>query len=603
MLRFLVAAAAIALGAPLLPAADGLPAGNWRLVQHSSATSEFRMGVLKLERKDAKLAATVLDTYTYPPSKKGGDPQKLDLKVESVKLDGAEVRLVAEVNGSPQTFIGFLNPKEPDVVRGCLGDERRVSRASLVRQDGEKLVLQPASERPRPPEPQLSIQRLFSEYSRLLQAARQAKDVNEKADFQEKAKAKDKEIEEKLPGLYRQTVEKHSDSPFAIDAAASLLRTAAKAKATPNEVETWLKLVEKDAARYGPRYEREFATTMAEALRSQKGFESFALSLAHRADKGMEKDAPVFQERVLRVKSALFKSSGNSDDAKAIEARLAKVSAALDKDYEAKVPPFSPPAFAGRKNKSANRPVVLELFTGAQCPPCVASDVAFDALAKAYKPDELILIQYHVHIPGPDPLTSEDTVARMESYRKLFDQGVGGTPSTLFNGKPEAYGGGAMSAARKKYDEFVEIINPLLEEKTDIKLSGTATRNGDKVSVAVQVDDLREPGEKTVLRLILVEESVKYVGGNALRLHHHVVRDFPGGLEGTPLKQKAAKKTVDVNLAELRKKLNAYLDKYATEHPFPYEERPMDFNHLKVVALVQNDETGEILNAVQMDVK
>ena len=48
----------------------------------------------------------------------------------------------------------------------------------------------------------------------------------------------------------------------------------------------------------------------------------------------------------------------------------------------------------------------MELFTGAQCPPCVAADVAFDVLEKTYKPADLVLIQYHLHIPGPDPLTN-----------------------------------------------------------------------------------------------------------------------------------------------------------------------------------------------------
>ena len=58
-----------------------------------------------------------------------------------------------------------------------------------------------------------------------------------------------------------------------------------------------------------------------------------------------------------------------------------------------------------------------------------------------------------------------------------------------------------------------------------------------------------------------------------------------------------------VNLAELRTSLAAYLDKYAAGQPFPYEDRPMDFGHLKVVALVQNDSTGEILNAAQFPVE
>ena len=65
--------------------------------------------------------------------------------------------------------------------------------------------------------------------------------------------------------------------------------------------------------------------------------------------------------------------------------------------------------------KDANKVAVLELFTGAQCPPCVAADVAFDALEKSYKHTDLILLQYHMHIPGPDPLTNPDTMLEIET--------------------------------------------------------------------------------------------------------------------------------------------------------------------------------------------
>ena len=55
------------------------------------------------------------------------------------------------------------------------------------------------------------------------------------------------------------------------------------------------------------------------------------------------------------------------------------------------------------------RVVVVELFTGAECPPCVSADVAFDALLETYKPNEVVLLEYHLHIPGPDPLTNADS--------------------------------------------------------------------------------------------------------------------------------------------------------------------------------------------------
>ena len=62
---------------------------------------------------------------------------------------------------------------------------------------------------------------------------------------------------------------------------------------------------------------------------------------------------------------------------------------------------------------------LVELFTGAQCPPCVAADIAFDAEAvKSYKAADVVLLQYHLHIPGPDPLTNADSEKRQQVLRR-----------------------------------------------------------------------------------------------------------------------------------------------------------------------------------------
>ncbi len=141
--------------------------------------------------------------------------------------------------------------------------------------------------------------------------------------------------------------------------------------------------------------------------------------------------------------------------------------AGLDKEYLATVPPFKAGTFAGRKSAS-DRVVVMELFTGAECPPCVAADVAFDALQKTYKRGELVLLQYHLHIPRPDPLTNADTVARAKYYD------VYSTPSPLINGTPSDVDGGAMADSEDRYGEYREIIEPLLETPAPCKLTATA---------------------------------------------------------------------------------------------------------------------------------
>ena len=48
--------------------------------------------------------------------------------------------------------------------------------------------------------------------------------------------------------------------------------------------------------------------------------------------------------------------------------------------------------------------------------------------------------------------------------------------------------------------------------------------------------------------------------------------------------------------------MTKYLDDFAkNEAPFPRADRPLALRNLKLVALVQNDATKEILHAVQVD--
>lgn len=103
---------------------------------------------------------------------------------------------------------------------------------------------------------------------------------------------------------------------------------------------------------------------------------------------------------------------------------------------------------------------------------------------------------------------------------------------------------------------------------------------------------------------MVVEDTIKYVGGNKLRFHHHVVRAMPGGANGVAVKAGSMKHSATADVAAIRKDLVKYLDEYAVkERPFPYPTiRPLDMKDLKVIAIVQNDKTREILQAVQIEV-
>lgn len=582
--------------------ADGVPDGSWRFSSMGSAATEFPRCVISLKSKDGKVTASTTDAPMIR-ERPGAEPRAMKVEVKEVEVKGSTFRMVISFEGDASTFTGTINPKEEKVIRGGLEAGKRISRAVLAQQEGEKLAPIPASARPTVPEPYQTLNRLQANLNQAALKARAAKDANDKADLEAKIKELRAEIDEKAPGLLRETVEKFADNPYAVDAASTLLRTASKAKATGSEIATWTKLIDGDAAKYGELYVRESNVQIAESLGGQKGLEALAVPFATKA-LGMTNDkSPLeLRSRVLWALYGAQLAAKKDQEAKATKQILDKVDGELDAAYLKTVPPFPVTKFEGRKDKSANRVAVLELFTGAQCPPCVAADVAFDAIEKAYSNKDVVLLQYHMHIPGPDPLTNLDTIARWDFYAKQYPNFVTGTPSMLLNGGTGPRVGGGMPNAKAAFETLKKAIDPLLEAKTEVTLSGDAKLTGNKLNINVSASGIAEPGENTRLVVVVVEETVKYTGSNGIRFHHQIVRALPGTAKGVALTEKSSKKSMTVDLAEVKSELNKYLDKYAQDRPFPKADRPMLMEHLKVVVMVQNLETREVLQAAELDV-
>jgi len=228
-------------------------------------------------------------------------------------------------------------------------------------------------------------------------------------------------------------------------------------------------------------------------------------------------------------------------------------------------------------------------------------------LLQTYKPADFIGLQYHLHIPGPDPLTNRDSLARQQYYGSE----IGGTPSTFFNGRSEAGGGGAMGNSQGKYTEYRAIIDKTLENSKGAKIALSATRAGDQIKIVASAE-LTPSGEKSkeekekpkrMLRLALTEESIRYVGGNKLRFHHHVVRAFPGGASGKELAGGAGKVEVTLDLTEWKRGQETYLSDFAKSNAFPNPLPEIKLDELAVVAFVQDDDNKSILHAVSVPVK
>jgi len=397
----------------------------------------------------------------------------------------------------------------------------------------------------------------------------------------------------------KDAVTRHPDDPASFEAARILFAQAGTKGASAAEVRSWADKLFRSSERYGPRMHQEVGLKIAEALAGQKDFADIAVEYARRTERSMEPAEPASaQVRVLDALASALRATGKDAEAKTLDGRIEKLEQQADAEYLRAFPPLKVEPFSGAKKD--NRTVMVELFTGAQCPPCVAADIAFDGVARAYKPQDVVLLQYHLHIPGPDPLTNSDSEARQAYYADAIE----GTPTMLFNGKAEAGGGGPADAAREKLKEYEQVINSLLDRaQPDVKLDATAVRKGDDISISARVSNVAEPSDKLRLRFALVEEQVRYVGGNNVRFHHHLVRAMPGGAAGFAVAHKETSETVSVNVPALRKQLEQYLQDAARRMPFSGPQRPPSLKNLMAVAYVQNDTSREILQAVQVKIQ
>ena len=181
---------------------------------------------------------------------------------------------------------------------------------------------------------------------------------------------------------------------------------------------------------------------------------------------------------------------------------------------------------------------------------------------------------------------------------------VEGTPTLFVNGKegPPA-GGPGEDKAQEKYDAYSQLIQPLLEKPAKVHLKLTSKLVDGKSYVKVDWTDLAETGDKVHLRIALVEPEIAYTGSNKVPLHHDVVRAFVGddGVKGTALTDKAGKQIVTFDLAEVKKKVEEATKNAVEGFGIVGKAPAVELKNLHLVAFVQNDATGEVLQAVQTD--
>jgi hypothetical protein len=397
--------------------------------------------------------------------------------------------------------------------------------------------------------------------------------------------------------LFKEVIAANPDKPAAYFGGLGLLSAMVKQGAPIDDLRKSTDAAIQVAALYGPELNQNAVAELAKVLIATEKSAPLAVEYARQSEKKLtDADPPAAAVSILKTLATALRKSGKADEATQLGPRIAKLEETLDAEFLKDAVPFKPKAYGGRAGEN-NRVVLVELFTGAQCPPCVAADVAFDGLLKTYKPSDVVFLQYHLHIPGPDPLTNEDSEKRMKYYD------LGGTPSYYVDGQAGPPAGGPKQGGQQAYAKLFSKIGDELKTETKTAIKLTAQRKGDKIDIAAQVSGLENTGEKVRLRYVLVEDVVRYLGRNGQRLHHHVVRAFPGGVEGAKLDKAESKHEQSIQIPELTKTLGDYLTASNAKRPFIDDERPLSLKHLKVVAFIQNDEDKKVIQAAQVEVE
>jgi hypothetical protein len=290
----------------------------------------------------------------------------------------------------------------------------------------------------------------------------------------------------------------------------------------------------------------------------------------------------------------------------------------LDAMYAKSLPKIDVKPFDRAKTKEP-RLVLAELFTGAECPPCVGIDLAFEAALERFKPEDLAFLVYHEHIPGPDPMTNPSTEKRWKFYNGR------GVPTNYIDGKTDGAGGGGADAAERYFTTRVKPgIELAMAVRPEAKLDLKTAVIGSTIKVRAAVSGVTSKSDKLRLQIVLAEERLRYHGGNGIRYHPMVVRGIatvpvktaapkgatpaagaPSDEQGFAIPQgKGLKVDYTFDLAKIVARNRTFIDDFLSK-PFRGGDKPtfssrmddIDASHLVVVAFVQDEDpkqgTGE----------
>lgn len=323
-------------------------------------------------------------------------------------------------------------------------------------------------------------------------------------------------------------------------------------------------------------------------------------------------------------------------------------------DMDARYAKLNPEPFAPGTHPvpPAGHTVLLELFTGSGCEPCVGGDLAVDGILQSYPRSEVVALAFDQHIPRPDPLSIPEGVERAGVYS------IRGTPSYTIDGAMTTVSGARGNGSEKLYKQLTALLDQQAAAPSSVQLQLAATAGldgsvqaqamviaapGDAVSQQIgrriAVDPPSEPnapkppppakakaskavtlaakapalpaapalppGPALEVRFALVEDNVRYSGENGIRFHRMVVRSLakPGAESFAVTPGATSTLHASFQPAEISKALTEYLDSYEKSNErfgkidFLSKDTSMEPSHLAVAAWVQDTNTHRVLQA------
>lgn len=243
-----------------------------------------------------------------------------------------------------------------------------------------------------------------------------------------------------------------------------------------------------------------------------------------------------------------------------------------------------------------NRVSLIELFTGASCPPCVAADLATGVIEASFPHSKVIVLRYHQHIPAPDPLTNTDAEARFILYNH------GGTPSTNLNGQPISGVAGGVEQVDSSYKQILEALIPTLSENTDVKIDLSASAKDGKLELKANVTGTEKIKEPLRLVAVLAEDELQFQAPNGINVHDMIVRSMLSEPNGFPAVDSKLSLNKTLPLNDFKSRLTDYLSAFEERSGANFTGAPLTLEKLHLVVFVQGELSKDVFQVASVPV-